>query len=208
MKYRARLLLLAAAPAISAQSASAHFKLLEPASWLIENDRGDPQKAGPCGGTNADWGKPSNIVSKAVGGQKLHLKIQETVYHPGHYRVALAVNSPTELPLDPETTTRDSERGPWSTSAVIQDPPRIPVLADGLFVHATKPASTPPPFETDIQLPNINCRKCTLQVVQWMAEHAFNNPGGYSYHHCAELQITADPAKPIDQGWPAARQSD
>ena len=29
----------------------AHFKLLEPASWLIEDDRGDPQKAGPCGGT-------------------------------------------------------------------------------------------------------------------------------------------------------------
>ena len=178
MKHVARFLvalLVVVVPAV----VSAHFKLLEPASWLIENDRGDPQKAGPCGGTNADWGKPSNIISKAVGGQKLHLKIQETVYHPGHYRVALAVNSPTELPLDPETTTRDSERGPWSTSAVIQDPPRIPVLADGLFVHATKPASTPPPFETDIQLPNINCRKCTLQVIQFMAEHAFNNPGGY-----------------------------
>ena len=204
MKHVARFLVALLVVVVPA-AVSAHFRLLEPASWLIENDRGDPQKAGPCGGTNADWGKPSNIVSKAVGGQKLHLKIQETVYHPGHYRVALAVNSPTELPLDPETTTRDSERGPWSTSAVIQDPPRIPVLADGLFVHATKPASTPPPFETDIQLPNINCRKCTLQVIQFMAEHAFNNPGGYSYHHCAELQITADPAKPIDKGWPAER---
>jgi hypothetical protein len=31
---------------------SAHFKLVEPASWLIENERGDPQKAGPCGGTS------------------------------------------------------------------------------------------------------------------------------------------------------------
>lgn len=29
-------------------------------------------------------------MSKAVGGQKLHIKVQETVYHPGHYRVALA----------------------------------------------------------------------------------------------------------------------
>jgi hypothetical protein len=28
-------------------------------------------------------------------------------------------------------------------------------------------------------------------------------PGGYAYHHCAELQITADPAKPISKGWPA-----
>ena len=77
-----------------------------------------------------------------------------------------------------------------------------PVLADGLFAHTARSET---PFETDIQLPNINCKKCTLQVVQWMAEHAFNNPGGYSYHHCADLQITADPSKPLDKGWPAER---
>ena len=88
-----------------------HFKLIEPASWLIESERGDPQKTGPCGGSNTDWGKPSYAVTKVTGGQKLHLTVQETIYHPGHYRVALAVNSPTELPLDPETTTRDGERG-------------------------------------------------------------------------------------------------
>ena len=204
MKHIARFvgaLLVVVAPA----AVSAHFRLLEPASWLIESDRGDPQKAGPCGGTNADWGKPSNVTGKAVGGQKLHLKIQETVYHPGHYRVALAVSSRTELPLDPEATTRDSEKGPQSVSAVIQSPPRMPVLADGLFVHATRPTGLLPPWEADVQLPNINCRKCTLQVVQFMAEHAVNNPGAFTYHHCAELQITADPAKPVDQGWPADR---
>jgi hypothetical protein len=183
----------------------AHFKLLEPASWLIEDNRGDPQKAGPCGGTNNDYGKPSYIIGKAVGGQKLHLKVQEMVYHPGHYRVALAVNSATELPLDPETTTRESDRGPWSVSAVIQNPTPIPVLADGLFVHSTRPTGAMEPWEADVQLPNINCRKCTLQVVQFMADHGFNNPGGYSYHHCANLQITADPAQPLSTGWPAER---
>ena len=206
MKHSARFLLVFAGLAMAVQTAtSAHFKLLEPASWLVESDRGDPQKAGPCGGTNSDWGKPSNVIGKAVGGQKLHLKVQETVYHPGHYRVALAVNSPTELPLDPETTTRDSEKGPWSVSALIQNPPQIPVLADGLFVHSTRPTGKMEPWETDIQLPNINCKKCTLQIVQFMAEHGYNNPGGYSYHHCAELQMTADPAKPLDKGWPADR---
>ncbi len=183
----------------------AHFRLLEPASWLIEDNRGDPQKAGPCGGTNSDYGKPSYIIGKAVGGQKLHLKVQETVYHPGHYRVALAVNSSTELPLDPDTTTRESDRGPWSVSAAIQNPTQIPVLADGLFVHSTRPTGPMDPWEADVQLPNINCRKCTLQVVQFMADHGFNNPGGYSYHHCANLQITADPAQPLSTGWPAER---
>jgi hypothetical protein len=61
------------------------------------------------------------------------------------------------------------------------------------------------PWEGDVQLPNINCRKCTLQVVQFMADHGFNNPGGYSYHHCSNLQITADPAQPLSTGWPAER---
>lgn len=185
----------------------AHFRLLEPASWLVENERGDPQKAGPCGGSNTDWGKPSYAVTKAIGGSKLHIKVQETVYHPGHYRVALAVNSPTELPQDPVTETVQTEKGPRSVSATIQNPPQIPVLADGLFVHNTRPepGTQQPPFEADIDLPNINCRKCTLQILQWMNDHAFNNPGGYSYHHCATLQITADPKKPLDTGWPAER---
>ena len=103
--------------AIVPAAAHAHFKLVEPASWLVENDRGDPQKAGPCGGSNTDWGKPSFIVNKVVGGSKLHIKIQETMYHPGHYRVALAVNSPPELPLDP--AGRDPSEGAQSVSGEI-----------------------------------------------------------------------------------------
>jgi hypothetical protein len=181
---------------------SAHFKLLEPASWLIEDQRGDPQKAGPCGGTNTDYGKPSYIVNKATGGQRLHIKVLETIYHPGHYRIALAVNSPTELPVDPEAVTVPSDRGPRSVSAKIQDPAQMPVLADGLWAHTAKVET---PFETDVQLPNITCKRCTLQVIQFMAEHGINNPGNFTYHHCAELQITADPAKPIDKQWPAER---
>jgi hypothetical protein len=203
MKHTSRLLLaFALAAATLSTGVSAHFRLVQPASWLIESDRGDPQKAAPCGGTNTDFGKPSYIISKVTGGQKLHIQVQETVYHPGHYRVALAVNSPTELPLDPEVTTMDTDRGPRSVSAKIQNPVQIPVLADGLWPHT---ARVDAPFETDVQLPNINCRKCTLQVVQFMAEHAINNPGNFTYHHCAELQITADPAKPLDKAWPSER---
>jgi hypothetical protein len=181
---------------------SAHFRLLEPASWLIESDRGDPQKAGPCGGTNTDYGKPSYMVGKVIGGQMLHVKVQETIYHPGHYRLALAVNSRTELPLDPEITTVDGPNGPKSVSAKIQNPAQPPVLADGLWIHTAKVDT---PWETDVQLPNINCKRCTLQVAQFMAEHGVNNPGNFTYHHCAELQITADPTKSIDTRWTAER---
>jgi hypothetical protein len=180
----------------------AHFTLMEPASWLVENRLGDPQKLGPCGGTSADAGMPTNAIGNAQGNSKLHIKLLETVFHPGHYRVALAVNSRAELPADPDVVTRDSDRGPWSVSAAIDKTPKAPVLADGLFVHATKATD---PFETDIQLHNINCRKCTLQIVQFMAEHGYNRDGGYYYHHCADLQITADPKIPLDARWPSGR---
>jgi len=174
--------------------------MVEPAGWIVESERGDPQKAVPCG---ADPKMTlSGVVNKAVGGSKLHLKVVETIYHPGHYRVALAVNSRDELPPDPQTFERTTEKGPRSVWGVIQSPPQLPVLADGLFPHYTRPAS-PATFEADIQLPNITCEKCTLQVIQFMADHAYNQPGGYSYHHCADIAITADPAKPLDKGWPA-----
>src|SRR6516164_382583 len=146
VKFSIRLFLIGTVLMLAGRSASAHFKLIEPASWLIENDLGDPQKAGPCGGSNTDWGKPSFSVTQATGGSTMHIKVQETVYHPGFYRVALAVNSPTELPSDPKATTEQTDRGPRSVSGEITSPVQMPILADGLFVHSEKASA---PFETD-----------------------------------------------------------
>jgi hypothetical protein len=201
----------------SATSTSAHFKMLTPAPWLNSNELGDPQKVGPCGGDPK--GANDEILSKAVtkvtGGSSLPLKIQETIFHSGHYRVALAVNSRTELPPDPYAAEKWTEKGLYSVWGQIQSPPQIPILADGLFQHYPKPGEgssqrlkTPmAPWETQIEIPNINCAKCTLQVIQFMADHVYNQPGGYAYHHCADLQITADPAKPIDTRWPGQTTS-
>lgn len=198
MKNLFGLLLVLIAVGTETPLADAHFKLITPSPTLVQDDRGNPQKLGPCGGTTADKGTPSNAVNKVKGGQKLHIKIEETVFHPGHYRVALAVNSPAQLPADPEVITRTSDRGPWSVSAAIAKQPQKPVLADGLFVHTERP---PAAWETDVDIPNINCEKCTLQIVQFMAEHGYNPDGGYFYHHCADLQISADTSKPIDTNW-------
>ena len=190
------------AAGVLAPVASAHFHLAEPASWITENDLGDPQKLGPCGGTTANAGTPTGAVTKVQGGQKLHLKWTETVYHPGHYRIALSVNARDELPADPPAVTKDGDKGPLSVSAPIQNPPKVPVLVDGLFAHSTRPAM-PMVWETDVVLPNINCSHCTLQITQFMAEHGVNKDGGFYYHHCADLQITADPKAPAaDAAWP------
>ncbi len=179
----------------------AHFILIEPAATLEQNRLGDPQKLGPCGGTSANAGTPTSAVTEVTGGAPLTLRLRETVYHPGHYRVALAVNSLDELPPIPEVVTRDTERGPWSVSAPIDDAPLPPVLADGLFVHAARADGE---FAAKVMLPNISCPACTLQVIQFMAEHGYNRDGGYFYHHCATLRITADPSKPLDTRWRSA----
>lgn len=197
-----------ATAARNAEPAAPHFTLIEPISWIVENQRGDPQKAGPCGGTNTDWGTESFVVNEAKGGAMQHLKFRETVFHPGHFRVALAVNSMGELPPDPVTTTQKDTLGrDMSVSAVIQNPAVPPILVDGLFPRTTRGPALET-FDTDIMLPNINCDRCVLQIVQFMSAHAFNNPGGYTYHHCAIMHITADPSKPIDAAWPAQRKTD
>ena len=191
-----RLLLLALTP-----RGVAHFRLLEPASWLQESEAfGDPQWSAPCGGTLTDPGRPTGAITRIQGGDKLHIRIREMAFHPGFYRAALSVNSRAELPPDPEARSESGADGrPRSVSGAIQYPPPPPVLADGLFMHVA-------PFdkeqEADIEIPNINCTKCTLQVIEFMAAHGFNKDGGYTYHHCADLQIRANPNKPIDTGFP------
>jgi len=181
----------------------AHFHLLVPASWLQESQLGDPQKMAPCGGTSADPGKPTGAVTNIQGGDKLHIKLRETIFHPGFYRVALAVNSRDELPPDPVAKTEPTPNGPRSVSAAIQYPPAPPVLADGLFPHTVRFDKE---VETDVDIPNINCSKCTLQIVEFMAAHGLNKDGDYTYHHCAVLQIRANPDKPIDARYPAEKK--
>ena len=206
MKQRLVLALIAAAAMSSL--ASAHFVLIVPAASKAQNRLGDPQKIGPCGGvsanpargTGANPGVPSGAITNVKGGTNLPLMVQETIYHPGHYRVALA-RTEAQLPPDPEVKIVETEKGPRSQSAVIQNPPVAPVLLDGIFAHTERPTA-PQTFDTMIPIPNINCPNCVLQVIEFMADHpGIAVDGGHSYHHCAILNITADPGKPLDARW-------
>src|SRR4029450_11736636 len=108
-----------------------------------------PAAAAPA--ANAPQMTRSNAITKVTGGSKLHLKVEETIFHPGHYRVALAVNSREELPADPMTFERTTARGPQSVWAVIQSPPQLPVIADGLFQHYRRPAATTRPTPRGVE---------------------------------------------------------
>lgn len=201
-----RVIVAVAVAACMSSVAHAHFVLVQPAASLMQNRLGDPQKIAPCGGvsanpargTAANPGVPSGAVTNVKGGTDLPLLVHESIFHPGHYRVALA-RTVSQLPPDPAVTVVETDRGPRSQSAVIQNPPVPPVLLDGIFAHAERPTQN---FETVIPIPNITCLGCVLQVIEFMADHpGIAVDGGHSYHHCAILNITADPEKPIDKRW-------
>lgn len=161
--------------------ARAHFVLQAPESSYQQDFLGDPQKAPPCGD---DGGAvATNMVTALKAGDILTITIDETIFHPGHYRVALAVGDVSELPEEPPVTPNNTPCG----TVPIMDPPVFPVLADGELAH-TEPFAGPQSFE--IEVPDgVTCDKCTIQVIQFMSNHGLNNPGGCFYHHCATVSI-------------------
>jgi len=162
-------------------TAQAHFVLQSPAALTEQNGLGDPQKAPPCG----DNGNAvaTGIVTSYQAGDVVTITIEETIFHPGHYRVALAMNDISELPEEPPVTPNNTDCG----TAPIANPPVFPVLADGIFLH-DQPFAGPQSF--DITLPaNVSCTNCTLQIIQFMSNHGLNNPGGCYYHHCANISV-------------------
>lgn len=176
-----------AAGLVVSGTARAHFVLQSPAAMHEQSALGDPQKAPPCG--DAGNAVATNMVTAYKGGDVIKITIDETIFHPGHYRIALAVNDISELPAEPPVTAGDSDCG----STIIANPPAFPVLADGVFLH-DKPFDGPQSI--DVTLPaDLNCDNCTLQVIQFMSNHGLNNPGGCFYHHCAAIAVESGPGE-------------
>lgn len=188
--------LVAALVALAVPSvAQAHFTLMSPAAVYEQNAVGDPQKAPPCGDDGS--AVATGDITTYQAGETITVTIDETVYHPGHYRIALAVNDPSELPEEPPVTPGTTACG----SAPIDPNPQFPVLADGVFEHQSQLDG---PQSIDITLPDdISCTNCTLQIIQFMSNHGLNNPGGCYYHHCATIAIegaSADTGNGDDTG--------
>ncbi|MBA3502816.1 MAG: lytic polysaccharide monooxygenase [Myxococcota bacterium] len=176
-------------------SAYAHFKLNAPASMTVQDQYGSPQKSAPCGlsdtSATADNSTKTNAVTTVQTGSMLQVKINETIYHPGHYRVAIA-QTMAGLPADPPVTAGG---GDPCDSTVINPNPTMPVLADGLLVHTSALSGEQ---TMNVQLPaGFTCTNCVVQVIQYMGNHGINNPGGCFYHHCATVTI-ADNVPTVD----------
>jgi uncharacterized protein (TIGR03382 family) len=174
-------------------SAQAHIQLMNPPSWIVEGNRGDPQKEAPCGGDVGDNGvTPTNTVTPYAPGETIMMTWQETVGHPGHFRISIVPADQRAMLVDPAvvTTNNDGVSGN-SISASIMSPVALPVLKDGLYPRATVSGAQAAPFNEPVTLPTTPGRY-TLQVIQFMSQHA----PGYFYHHCADIEILASGAAP------------
>lgn len=164
--------------AITTDNAQAHFRLEAPAVMTEQNDLGDPQKTYPCGTVD---GALTGDITAYTAGDTVSITISEQIYHPGHYRVALATNDVSELPPDPPITPTPQDQ---CASTEIMNPPVFPVLADGMLAHSG-PFDGEQSFE--VTLPeDVTCDNCTLQVVQYMSSHG----APCFYYHCANISIS------------------
>jgi MYXO-CTERM domain-containing protein len=187
-----RLILLASCLALFGliATADAHFKLNAPAAALQQDTYGNPQKEPPCGGA----GTATNAVTAVQSGAMLSISITETIFHPGHYRVAVAQDM-NGLPADPPVTAGSTPCG----TTVINSNPTLPLLGDGLLVHTTAFNPTTQTMQVPIP-PGMTCTNCVLQVIEFMSNHGLNVPGGCFYHHCATVNISPDAPLPPDGG--------
>jgi len=189
-RYRPLLLgIFTLAVIVAAPVAQAHFKLDSPAVYSVQGSLGDPQKTAPCGPSGTAF-TPTNDITAVKTGSTITISVSETIFHPGHYRVALAPDE-ASLPPDPAITPVGSDP---CGSAEIANPPTLPILADDLLDHTSQFSG---PQSMQVTLPaGMTCDHCVLQVLEYMAKH----PQPCIYHHCATLKIADDAPPPPDGG--------
>ena len=194
---RGAALLLAVLAFGSARSGRAHILMTAPDDWLVTNSEGDPQKVPPCGvdpssAPSASTYTPTNKVTTLHVGDQITFSWTETVPHDGHFRISLAVNSRSEL-TDPAVTASNADGTPKDVAISTA----YPVLADNLFPHQEADTPIGMKYSYTVTIPNTPCTKCTLQLLQFMAEHPADP--SYFYHHCADVTILPAEA-PTDAG--------
>jgi hypothetical protein len=179
---------------IAASPVHAHFILVKPDSWLNEDQSafagGGPQKGSPCGPGGDDDVTPIPVSMKTVtahAGDTIDFDMQETVHHPGYFRVSLAETDAMHATTThfPDPPLDDTNVCSFDLDAVPTEP-HDNVIADGLFKD-TNMLGENRDLPTSVKLPDDKtCDHCTLQIVQVMMDH-----GGSScfYYHCVDITI-------------------
>lgn len=161
---RCTIAILTLASASFSATADAHIRLDAPAARFAFSNAG--QKTGPCGS-----GTATGTVTEVQAGSTLTVQWTETINHPGHYRIALDPDGGDDGLVDPA-----SETDFYTNDNVLLD--QIADKAGGAY-------------SADVTIPDTNCDKCTLQLIQVMTDKLPWGPanGDDIYYWCADIRI-------------------
>jgi len=146
----------------AAAPARAHIELMRPIPRTLE------LKIPPCGLARIPRGFDVTVYKP---GQTIEVVWQETIAHPGHYRISFDADGDDDF-VDPRSFT-DLNTAP---SVMIDD---IPDRTGNQI------------YRQMVTLPDIECGNCTLQVIQVMTDKPPYGDGDDVYHQCADLVITS-----------------
>lgn len=148
-----------------AAPAAAHIELLAPKKRVAG------LKTGPCGEAGSVRG---DDVCQYRPGATITLAWDETIDHPGHYRIAFDEDGDDDF-FDP-ASFEDVSGGPG-------------VLLDGIADRDV--GGDDARYTQEITLPDVECDNCTLQVVQVMTDKAPYGDGNDLYYQCADIVLSA-----------------
>lgn len=157
----AALAVVVAAPAV----ASAHIRLTYPPPRTLD------QKTRPCGGINSTRGANVTVLD---AGATIELRWDETINHPGHYRISLDLDG-QDFGIPP--TLNGSTEG-------------MPNVLKDLIVDRS--GATPLPYTYMLTLPDVACDNCTLQLIQVMSDKPPYTTDAASddiYFQCADITL-------------------
>jgi uncharacterized protein (TIGR03382 family) len=142
-------------------------------------------------------------VHTVLPGSKLHLVWDEYVKHPGWFRISFQQNGDTfEIPEPVNKTGFPTE----DLTGMI-DPGNSARPSSGSLIIADRIMH--PALSYDVQLPNVECNNCTLQLTQMMTDkQPYTDDLGSDdiYFACVDLVLSASApdAGPIEGSGPDA----
>jgi hypothetical protein len=149
-------------------TASAHVTLTSPPPRTLDN------KAGPCGAAGSQRG---TRVTTFAPGATITVEWDETIDHPGHYRIAFDDDG-DDVFVNPNNPNDNF-------AFTLKEP-----IPDKVGGHYTQ----------QITLPTTPCASCTLQLMQIMTTQV---PYNSFYYQCADISI-GGPGDPVDPGEPTS----
>lgn len=151
---------------VASSSASAHIALTSPPARYPQSEQKNP----PCGHPDNPPGTDDPTVLS--GGETIIVSIDEFIDHPSHFRIAIA-------PSDAEfVDPTDYDDFYVADNVVLDDIEDV----DGVQFH-----------EIELEVPDIDCDPCVMQVQQIMYSGAAFSQNAL-YYQCADIVIEASGA--------------